>query len=818
MYKRPRELERKQLDNALSEVMEKPLFIITAPSGFGKTTLAKIFFLKHPEITNFWLLLEHAEQDEAWVWSKICELFIGTDMKLYQALHQLGIPKTNQEIDYFISIVREHIKQPVCFVLDDYHESNGPLMNQLIERVVYEEIPNLHIMIISRVYPDIPCEEMLLKGYCTTIDQQMLSLSKEESIEVFRINNIELKPEEAEKMYEYTDGWIAAVYLALYDYNRVKKFENLSNIDRLLKKAIFEKLSDTIQELYMKMSIFEKFTVEEACYVLQKEIHENLLLQTQEQFGFILYDANTGSYMMHSLLRNVAREKLEESNIDKNNLYRRCGEYREYKGDYIGAVLCYRNAGDSERILNILSGEKRSLIYEQIPALLKEIFREIPLDIRLKYPTAYLGYIYHLILMENANNGKALYEEAAVQYAEIYKDKALHQDVAGEILILESLLDFNDIRKMTDKLKMAYEKLEHQSSIFEQSIMTFGVPSMCSLFYSTSGELKETVKILKEYAEYHMRLTRGISTGWSELFEAEYAFILLDIPKAEELSKKVTERAQFIKTTCIIISSYFVRIRCLIYQGKEKETYELLAELEQQMKDISRPMLITDYELACGYIYACIGRLDKIAPWVSQFQFENCNRVVRNVRSGCVAYGMIQCKLKKWVLVDAIAEEILTPYEATNHVYIIVCGYILKAAATLNLEGMEKARKYLMKAVEMAEPDNLKITFVEMGAYIQPIIEDLKDESEFCKSLAAPIKKYINSLRAFAETAKQTVLSKREEELMGYVKEGLRNVDISNQMHIALVTVEKNLTNIYRKLNVSNRAAAIAKMEELYQQ
>lgn len=816
MHIKPRELEREQLDKTLSEIKEKPLFIITAPSGYGKTTLVKLFFLKHPEITSLWLLLERAEPDEAWVWSRLCELFLENNTKLYQVLCQLGLPKTNQEIDYFISVIREYTKRPVCIVLDDYHESNGPLINQLIERIVYEEIPNLHIMIISRVYPDISCEEMILKGYCSVIDQQMLSLSKEESIEVFRINDVELKPQEAEKMYEYTDGWIAAVYLALYDYKRVGKFENLSNIDRLLKKAIFEKLSETLQELCMKMSLFEKFTLEEACYVLQKEVYGNILLQMQEQFGFVLYDDNTGSYTLHSLLRNVARGQLDESGIDKRSLYRRCGEYRERNGKYISAIICYRNAGDNERILSILSGENRNLIFEQIPDLLKEIFREIPLAIRLKHPIAYLTYIYNLILIEDAGTGKALYEEAAAKYAEIYTDEAEHRRIEGELLILESFLYFNDLKKIIEKLKAAYERLEYQTSVFEYSLLTFGAPSMCSLFYKESGELCETIRMEKEYAEYHMRLTRGMPIEWSDLFEAEYALITLDVERAEELSKKVTERAEFIKTTCIIISSYFVRLRCLIYKGKEKETYEVLAELEEQMTDVVRPMLVTDYELACGYLYAAIGRADKVAPWLSQFQLENCNRVVRNVRSGCVVYGIMLCGMKKWVLVDAVAEEILTPYEKTKHIYIIICGYVLKAAAMLHLEGVEKGCEYLLKAVELAEPDNFKIIFVEMGDYILPVVEALQEKSEFCKSLLKPIKEYLHGISAFTRKEKQNVLSKREEELMQYVREGLRNVDISSRMNIALVTVEKNLTSIYRKLNVSNRAAAIAKMDELY--
>ena len=58
------------------------------------------------------------------------------------------------------------------------------------------------------------------------------------------------------------------------------------------------------------------------------------------------------------------------------------------------------------------------------------------------------------------------------------------------------------------------------------------------------------------------------------------------------------------------------------------------------------------------------------------------------------------------------------------------------------------------------------------------------------------------------------LFTKRERELIGYLKQGLKNREISQKMYIAQVTVEKNLTNIYRKLGVANRTSAIAKIEK----
>lgn len=202
MYIKPIELERKHLDDILSEILERALIIVSAPSGYGKTTAVKLFFSKHTEITGIWVRLEHTESDEVWVWRKLCEAFQERNQRLGQILTELGLPSTEQEINYFISIIREYLKNPICIIFDDYHDCNSQAINRLIERVVYEEIPNLHIIIISRIYPELSIEEMMLKGYCIAIDQRMMSLSRKESDEIFRINGFELSSLESEKMFE----------------------------------------------------------------------------------------------------------------------------------------------------------------------------------------------------------------------------------------------------------------------------------------------------------------------------------------------------------------------------------------------------------------------------------------------------------------------------------------------------------------------------------------------------------------------------------------------------------------------------------------
>ena len=55
----------------------------------------------------------------------------------------------------------------------------------------------------------------------------------------------------------------------------------------------------------------------------------------------------------------------------------------------------------------------------------------------------------------------------------------------------------------------------------------------------------------------------------------------------------------------------------------------------------------------------------------------------------------------------------------------------------------------------------------------------------------------------------------REQEVVGLIEKGLRNKEIANQLHISISTVKSHLTNIFRKLDVSNRVSMLNKVRAL---
>ena len=818
-----REFERKKLEGELESVIHKPLIMVIAPSGYGKSTLVRQYFSRNDSRLNLWFPMQRDEVDGNWIWHRICNKIHEYNEPLYDRVAHLSLPQSAQEMSYMIKMLNLYVVREEYLIIDDYQECNSQWMDKLIENIVIN-VPHLHIILISRTYPDIPYEELLLRGCCAVINQQNLTLNVDETEEIFRLNNVELSDKELCELYEYTDGWISAVYLSLYEYKKRGSFGSFLGVNHLLKTAIFDKLSPKMQEFFMKVALFDWFEIEGAKYITGMDIAEKLLFESQKQFGFLHYDAKSRSFQMHALLRNVAETELGKSDIDMPGLYSRAAQWCEKKKNCIEAVKYYKKSGNSSRIARLYAGADGKSLIEQAPELFEDVKDFIWQDIWNDNLMAWLNYLYCRILTDGAVTVEKLYENTVKQVSESTRWKT-DDKIHAELLVLKSIIQFNDIEAMNASMKTAVDLLGYGTSdILGNSLLTYGTTCMTLLYYNRSGDLKRIIAGEKVYAGYFMNLTKGVLEGWDEFFDAEYALMLGDFEKAYEYAARVYKRTELRHQSCLMISCYYIMLKCLISFGKKEQFYGKLDEMKEQFSQVVDPLLIIDTELVQGYMYACLGMRERMPDWLADFKLENCSRAIRNIRSGCMTYGRLLCSEKNWEHLDIVGDEMLVPYANTVHIFPMIVGYIYKAIAKYNMGQKVLAADYLKKAVNYAEKDAVVIPFIENGSELIPIIQELMPD-EFLSHIIEQSEQYEKGKYLITggstddggleSQAGAGLLTRREAELMDYVREGLRNAEIGEIMHIAQVTVEKNLTSIYRKLGVKNRTAAIRMLDEL---
>lgn len=810
-----RQFVRTNLQEAVARVSEKPLLMIIAPSGYGKSTFVRQYFSQKKDLKNIWFAFQRGETDENWIWQRICKRTGESNPDLAEHMAKLEMPKTSQELAYIIRLIRKYVTQPTYLMLDDYHNCECSDMNRLIEEIVCADTM-MHIILISRTFPEISYEEMFLKGQCVLLDREKLALTKEETEEILLLNRIRASREELDRLYEYTTGWISAVYLALFEYKKNGGFGCFYGVNHLLKTAIFDKLTPKMQEFYSKLSLFDWFYMDGARYITEMDVTQREVFENKEQFGFLYYDERNESFAMHALLRNVAEEELKKSDIDVKRLYDRAGQWREKKQDYVMAVRYYGMAGNWERIAQLYAGEHGKEMLEQAPKVYEKLKESIQEPVWEKYISVMLKDLYFHALRESAEEFWPKYREAEQKLVQSEK-WSRNPRVAGEMQVILSGMQFNDLGKMTDALREACRLLQGQTSILlEGSLLTYGTTCMTVLYCRESGTLRETIQQEKEYAAFYMQLTRGAQTGWDTFFDAEYAMLTGDLVTAGELAGRVCQQALFRGQDCIAISSYYMMLRSMIYQGEREQFFRTIQEMDEKLDAQTTPVLHADMDLIEGYMYACIGEIEKIPDWLRNFKMENCSRYIRSSRAGCMTYGKMLIAEKNWEMLEMIGDQMLEPYEKMQNIQSRVAGLLYKAIARDRQGRREDAVELLKQAVGLAEPDDFRIPFIENEKELEPILKECK-ESSFLKLMQEQMAQYRKGVNCFHKEPEeqQNLLTGREQELMEYVKNGYRNAQIAEAMHIAQVTVEKNLTSIYRKLEVKNRTAAIRKWTEL---
>lgn len=817
----PKKLKRIRVENSLIEAEKIPLILIVAPMGYGKSTIAHDYYNQLSD-KKVWFSFGQNEKDVDWTWARLIEEFEKSGYTSSNNMSQLGIPKSDYEINCFLNKIENIFKDTCYLVLDNYDKCDSPEFNYLLEQVVLKRIKNLHIIVISRNYPSIHYEEMWIKGYCILLEQPFLALTKEEQEEFFLINDIHLSDEKQSEIYEYTEGWLIAVYLVILDYKKNGFFHNLNGINDLIRRFIYELLPEEYQKVLASMSLFDEFTAEQAAYVSGIDASVYILPRLYETIGFIKFIPQHKTYELHSALKFVVSSELDKFDLNKTELYTRCARWYEMNKEYIRAFSYYFEIDEIEQCFHLIEKCHCSIFYGKAPVLLEEFFGQVSMEEALKHPSAYLTYLNELIIHDNVSKGKRLFEEAKVWY-ERQEQRNLPIDknsILGELSIMEWNLAFNDLEKMTQCAKRAYELLDgKRSSIFNFDILlTYGTPEIIVLYHSKLGELRRTVELEKQYTLYYMKLISGFGGGWDSLYDAEYYLSIGEYETADSLLDFVCEKAEYRKQYCVFISGYFAQLRIAIHKG-DKERFEYyLNEMKVKLKDEARPNLRVQYDLVVGYINGIIGQADKMETWIKEHNLNACNRIMKNARVGSISYGIWLIHSKKWIRLEVLAEEMSVPYSTTKHIIVEIYSYIYYAIAKYHLNEIEESKKALKKGIKFAQQDEIKQPFVENIIEIEPILELMNKNDDYVNNLlllGREQKKGINKIIDANYVDNSRILTKREQELMYLVERGYKNAEISDKLHIAQVTVEKTLTSIYKKLNVHNRTAALAKLKEM---
>jgi len=806
---------REPINRSLNKIWEYPLTVVEAPMGYGKTTAVKEY-LKSSKADVLWQTL--SDESATVFWNGFSRLFCKLDLAAADSLAGVGVPGNSVFLEEAVRIVGGIVfSARTVIVLDDYHLLSSEDLDRFIELVVKAEMPNLHIVIISRGVFGENTTELVLKGYCSVIEKNCFELSRDEIVEYCRLCGVKLNTEETDFLVSYTEGWISSVYLCILGFLQDGRIERQASLFELIEKVVYRRCSAELQEFLLNICIFDSFSLEQAEYMWQKGNAEGLLRKLVGQNTFIKHDKNNRRYYLHNIFASYLRRNFDRQDLDKRRaVWKAAGGWHLSVGDCMHAMDCFYKTADFDGMLIAIEANKGNSITNEHKDRLIRYFNECPAQTKMEHPWACLIYAINLFSF----NEMELFGEQCGEigsYIELSPglDDQSRAKLAGELELLCGFAKYNSITGMSEHHQRAVELLRGPSEFLDRKgSWTFGSPSVMYMFYRESGQLAQEVQEMFAAMPDYYRLTDGHGYGAEYVMQAERYYHIGDFENAEIEVHKAVYKAQSRDQTAMLLCAWFLQLRLAMVRG---DLAFVLNELRQTREEIQKRGLylyISTWDMCEGFVYASLNQEKKIPAWIAQGNLQDSAIFFPSYAFFNIIWGKALLISGQYLKLLGSVEEFIGIAGVFPNLLGQVYTYIYEAAAKFKLGHQGDARATLQKALDIAAPDQVIMPFVENGEYIIDmliILEKNRRYAEFIgrvRDVFPSIAISRDAMSAKLNSAdRQPVFTEREWSIAELVATGLSNRDIGKTLHIAEVTVKKALQNIFVKIGVSSRTA-----------
>jgi LuxR family maltose regulon positive regulatory protein len=259
------------------------LVLISAPAGFGKTTLLSSWIAdirsseRQPVPSIAWLSLDDRDNDPVLFWSYVIASIqtrweaIG---KQSQNLLRIAIPPDLEGSLVLLINDLAGISDPLILILDDYHLIRNPALHQSIAFLLEHTPAQFHVILASRTDPPLPLALMRARGQLVEIRLNDLRFSTEDAKSFVNVGmGLKLSAQSIEALNQKTEGWIAGLKMAALSLREAASSGDNERIEDLI--ASFSGSNRYILD-YLIEEVLSQQTVEIRNFLLRTSILDRL--------------------------------------------------------------------------------------------------------------------------------------------------------------------------------------------------------------------------------------------------------------------------------------------------------------------------------------------------------------------------------------------------------------------------------------------------------------------------------------------------------------------------------------------------------------
>jgi len=416
---RPDFLPRPRLLDWLEANADKRLTLLSAPAGYGKTTLLADF-INASSLPFAWYTLDAQDSDPTVFLTYLIEAL--RSMKrapesLTRALGQtaqslLDSAETNispqRVLTVLVNELAEVIETPWLIVLEDYHYVTSPVVHQLVDFLLENAPQGLRLIISTRVDPPLALARLRARGQLAELRASSLRFREEEISHWMQANLPEISPESLSLLSEKTEGWAAALQIVrsslsgreARDVDAILAGLNGSQqfVFDYLAEEVFKRLSEDTQEFLLRTAILQQMDASACNAVAGVQDAQSILEALEKQNLFVSsLDPQRRWYRYHYLFREFLLSRLRRVETESiKGLERSAGKHYEAQGELEVALSHYLNAQDFEsaaRVVSIFAADyvergRVEVLHRYLSALPAEVMKANP-ELMLQHGNAH---------------------------------------------------------------------------------------------------------------------------------------------------------------------------------------------------------------------------------------------------------------------------------------------------------------------------------------------------------------------------------------------------------------------------------------------
>jgi LuxR family maltose regulon positive regulatory protein len=848
--------------------------LVSAPAGFGKTTLLAEWLEERPaEEAVAWVSLDGSDNDPARFFSYLVgalrEAADGIGDGILAALDAPQPPPVEAVMGALVNDLAD-LPREVMIVLDDYHVVDSGPIHEAVS-LLLEHLPeNVHLVIASRTDPPLPLPRLRARGQMAELRAADLRFTPGEAAAFLNdAMGLALSADDAAALEGITEGWVAALQLAalsMRDREDVSAFvEAFSGSNRhvldFLSEEVLGHQPEDVRRFLLDTAVLERMSARLCDALTGRDGGQGMLEKLERENLFVVaLDDERRWYRYHHLFAEFLRSRLgREKPGLMGELHLRASVWYEDNGSDSEAISHALSASDHERAARLIErGAKAAVGRGEVPTALRWL-EALPTEAKRRHPRLFAEHALALSLTGRPNDAEPLLKEvdratgttgedrrslpgfasavrswcaslrgdapAALEFARralsLLPEEALRQRLLAAGCMGDALRTVGDLASASAALAEATEFGLAAGDTYG----TLTTMTMHARVQAERGRLREADETLRRAQRFVSERGVGLlpATGVVYIGMGALLYERDELDGAERELRRGIELAERTGEVSDLVWAYVTLSRTKRARGDEEGARELAREADRVARASGADLQVA---LAAAWmIRLCIWRGDLAEAATAEREraanageATDAARVVDKLTSArlLLAHGRPDEALGS-------LEEPREAAEEAGRTGDLVEILALQALALWAKNHKERAVEALTRALALAEPEGYVRTFADEGAAMGDLLSETLGARQrggagrvstgyIAKLLAAlPNEKAM----ARADGRLPEPLSGRELEVLALMAAGESNGEIAGRLFVSTTTVKTHANNLYRKLGTSSRTRAVARAREL---